>query len=165
MYVFLCKYTHTLHAELIVIASRQQSLMESPSLKELWLLFRSVYFTTVHSIGKIQRNLIPTGNHPSLKGLREREREREGGRKGGTEEDSKSRTKLMLSCFANSWRFAPEEKASRPPLCYMPFGFGPRSCIGMRLALLNSKIALIELLKRYSFVKAPETEVYTQQHQ
>ena len=56
-------------------------------------------------------------------------------------------------------RFAAEEKAKRPQLCHMPFGFGPRSCIGMRLALLEAKIALIELLKRYTFIRAPETEV------
>ena len=56
-------------------------------------------------------------------------------------------------------RFAGEEKAKRPPLSHMPFGFGPRSCIGMRLALLQTKIALIELLKRYTFIRAPETEV------
>ena len=44
-------------------------------------------------------------------------------------------------------------------MSHMPFGFGPRSCIGMRLALLQAKIAIIELLKRYTFNRAPETEV------
>ena len=41
----------------------------------------------------------------------------------------------------------------------MPFGFGPRNCIGMRIALLGIKIALIELLRKYSFVKSANTEV------
>ena len=44
----------------------------------------------------------------------------------------------------------------------MPFGFGPCSCIGMRFALLEANIALIELLKRYTFVRAPDTEVATE---
>ena len=56
-------------------------------------------------------------------------------------------------------RFTPEERANRPQLCHMPFGFGPRSCLAMRLALLEAKIALIELLKRYTFIRALETEV------
>ena len=55
-------------------------------------------------------------------------------------------------------RFTPEEKAKRPQQCYMPFGAGPRSCIGMRFALLEAKIALIELLKRFTFLRAPDTE-------
>ena len=58
-----------------------------------------------------------------------------------------------------SYRFKAEERAKRPQLCHLPFGFGPRSCIGMRFALLEAKIALIELLKRYTFVRAPDTEV------
>lgn len=56
-------------------------------------------------------------------------------------------------------RFTAEEKAKRPQFCHMPFGCGPRSCIGMRLALLELKITLIELLKQFSFVRAPDTEV------
>ena len=66
---------------------------------------------------------------------------------------------MRLSLHDWFGRFTPEEKAKRPQLCHMPFGFGPRSCIGMRLALLEAKIALIELLKRYTFIRAPETEV------
>ena len=56
-------------------------------------------------------------------------------------------------------RFTADERAKRPQLCHIPFGFGPRSCIGMRFALLMTKITLMELLRRYSFVRAPDTEV------
>ena len=56
-------------------------------------------------------------------------------------------------------RFTPEERAKRPQLAHMPFGFGPRSCVAMRFALLEIKIAIMELLKKYSFVRIPETEV------
>ena len=67
---------------------------------------------------------------------------------------------MVTDCFCyNYYRFTPEERAKRPQLAHMPFGFGPRSCIGMRFALLEAKMALIELLKKYSFVRAPDTEV------
>ena len=56
-------------------------------------------------------------------------------------------------------RFTAEEKPKRPQNCHMPFGSGLRNCIGMRFALLEAKIALIELMKRFSLVKAEETEV------
>ena len=56
-------------------------------------------------------------------------------------------------------RFTDEEKAKRPQFCYCPFGSGPRNCIGMRFALLEIKIALIELMKIFTFIKAPDTEV------
>ena len=44
-------------------------------------------------------------------------------------------------------------------MCHMPFGIGPRDCIGRRLSLLETKIAIIELLKLYTFIRVPETEV------
>ena len=56
-------------------------------------------------------------------------------------------------------RFTPEEKAKRPALCHIPFGWGPRNCIGMRFALMEVKMALIEILQKYKFVRTPETEV------
>ena len=56
-------------------------------------------------------------------------------------------------------RFAAEERAKQPATVHLPFGFGPRSCIGTRFALLEIKIALMELLKKYTFVRAPDTEV------
>jgi len=65
----------------------------------------------------------------------------------------------QLKNFVSNYRFTPEEKAKRPPMCYLPFGTGSRSCIGMRLALLESKIALIKLMRKVSFVRSTKTEV------
>lgn len=56
-------------------------------------------------------------------------------------------------------RFTEEEKAKRPQLSYMPFGSGQRTCIGRRLALLQIKVVLIELLKRFTFTRSIDTEV------
>ena len=56
-------------------------------------------------------------------------------------------------------RFTPEEKAKRHPCAYIPFGYGPRICIGMRFALLEAKMALIEIVSKFRIVLAPETKV------
>ena len=67
----------------------------------------------------------------------------------------------MFFCCAHD-RFTPEAKASRPQLAHMPFGWGPRNCIGLRFALLETKIALMEILKKFSFVQGPDTVVWKQ---
>ncbi|CAO2630596.1 Cytochrome P450 3A31 [Lemmus lemmus] len=56
-------------------------------------------------------------------------------------------------------RFSKEKKGSIDPYVYMPFGNGPRNCIGMRFALMNMKLALTKLLQNFSFQPCKETQV------
>ncbi|XP_034032874.1 thromboxane-A synthase-like isoform X2 [Thalassophryne amazonica] len=56
-------------------------------------------------------------------------------------------------------RFTPEAKASRHPFVYLPFGAGPRNCVGMRLAQLEMKMALVRLFHRFKIVACSETKV------
>ncbi|XP_064629920.1 cytochrome P450 3A4-like [Lineus longissimus] len=55
-------------------------------------------------------------------------------------------------------RFSPENKATRHPLAFQAFGTGPRNCIGMRLALMEGKLALIAVLQKYTLQRCDETE-------
>uniref|UniRef100_A0A7N5ZYV0 Cytochrome P450 3A n=1 Tax=Anabas testudineus TaxID=64144 RepID=A0A7N5ZYV0_ANATE len=56
-------------------------------------------------------------------------------------------------------RFSKENKENIDPYTYMPFGAGPRNCIGMRFALVVMKLAVVEILQRYSFSVCKETEI------
>ncbi|GAA6086739.1 thromboxane-A synthase [Tachysurus ichikawai] len=56
-------------------------------------------------------------------------------------------------------RFTPEAKASRHPFVYMPFGAGPRSCVGMRMAQLEIRMALANIFKSFNVVACQDTEV------
>ena len=56
-------------------------------------------------------------------------------------------------------RFTTEAKQARHPFTYMPFGAGPRNCIGMRLALIEIKLALAKILKRIEFYVIDKTEI------
>jgi len=55
------------------------------------------------------------------------------------------------------FRFSPEEKSARDPLTYMPFGYGPRNCIGMRFAQLEIRMALAYLIKHFEFLPCEQT--------
>uniref|UniRef100_A0A663LNI6 Thromboxane-A synthase n=1 Tax=Athene cunicularia TaxID=194338 RepID=A0A663LNI6_ATHCN len=56
-------------------------------------------------------------------------------------------------------RFTEEAKKERHPFAYLPFGAGPRGCIGMKMGLLETKITLLRILQKFQFKTCPETEI------
>ncbi|KAK7789220.1 hypothetical protein R5R35_007046 [Gryllus longicercus] len=54
-------------------------------------------------------------------------------------------------------RFSDEQRAKRPNYVYLPFGEGPKMCIGMRFALLQAKLGLVTVLSRFDVVRNPRT--------
>ena len=52
-------------------------------------------------------------------------------------------------------RFQPERKAERPRFAYMPFGGGPRQCIGNRFAMMEATLILALVAQRYRLQLVP----------
>lgn len=62
--------------------------------------------------------------------------------------------------FKDPFAFRPErwesECDSLHPFAFIGFSAGPRTCIGKQLALLQVKIALVKLIKRYESINVPQ---------
>ena len=52
-------------------------------------------------------------------------------------------------------RFTAEENRARPHYIYVPFGGGPRNCIGYAFAQVESKVVLARILQQFSLVPKP----------
>ncbi|MEM9525432.1 MAG: cytochrome P450 [Bacteroidota bacterium] len=48
-------------------------------------------------------------------------------------------------------RMAPAAKKARHPMAFLPFGGGPRLCIGNHFAMLEMQLLLVEVLSRFDF--------------
>jgi len=56
-------------------------------------------------------------------------------------------------------RFSDKNKSNIKPFTFMPFGVGPRSCIGSRFALLETKLIICGLLSKFQIVPVEKTQI------
>nr|CAI5852946.1 unnamed protein product [Callosobruchus analis] len=56
-------------------------------------------------------------------------------------------------------RFSDENKDKIVPYSYLPFGAGPRNCIGSRFALLETKAVFFHLLSHFEIVPTYKTQI------
>lgn len=56
-------------------------------------------------------------------------------------------------------RFESEEKKKRDAMTWLPFGEGPRNCLGYRFGIMQMKIGLVTLLSNFTFSFGPKTAV------
>jgi len=58
-------------------------------------------------------------------------------------------------------RFAPENSASRPRYAYLPFGEGPRTCIGLNFAMTEVLVVLAGIVQRFRLHLAIDSATVT----
>ncbi len=59
-------------------------------------------------------------------------------------------------------RFSPERSAGRPRFAYLPFGGGPRICIGAALAMMEAALILATFAQRYRLRLVPDQNIELQ---
>jgi cytochrome P450 len=52
-------------------------------------------------------------------------------------------------------RFAPDRESARPRFAYLPFGGGPRGCIGNQFAMLEAQLIIATIAQRYRIELLP----------
>jgi len=55
-------------------------------------------------------------------------------------------------------RFSPANKKTHASMSWIPFGGGPRNCVGMRFALLETKLTIARIFRAFKFLPSENTE-------
>ncbi|XP_059057540.1 cytochrome P450 6B2-like [Achroia grisella] len=58
----------------------------------------------------------------------------------------------------NPDNFLPENKIKRPQFTHMPFGEGPRNCIGMRFAIVQTVLGVASFLQKFKVLPSTKTK-------
>ncbi|XP_041355353.1 cytochrome P450 3A15-like [Gigantopelta aegis] len=61
--------------------------------------------------------------------------------------------------FPQAQQFTPERFQTPSSYAWMPFGHGPRMCVGQRLGLLQVKAAIVKILQKFIIFPSKETEI------
>ena len=56
-------------------------------------------------------------------------------------------------------RFTPEHESARPRFAYIPFGGGPRGCIGSQFAMVEAQLIVAAIAQRYRIELVPDQDV------
>ena len=56
-------------------------------------------------------------------------------------------------------RFAPEHESERPRFAYIPFGGGPRGCIGNQFAIFEAQLIVATIAQRYRLELVPDQDI------
>ena len=67
--------------------------------------------------------------------------------------------KAFILCIP--FRFAEKHMGYLDTYYYLSFGGGPRTCIGIRLALIEMKLATVHLMQKFKFKTSSKTLVKT----
>lgn len=59
----------------------------------------------------------------------------------------------------NPERFTKENIQKRHPCAFLPFGEGPRNCVGKRFGMVQTKIAILALIRDFTFEVCSKTPI------